>query len=99
MQRGTQDVEVDLLGSLRIRTAYGACVVNSARLRSVLAVLTLQVGAVVGVDELIDELWGRNPPNKARNALQASAAAPALWCARRPDGNWTRKVDKKFVEV
>ena len=74
MQRGTQDVEVDLLGSLRIRTAYGACVVNSARLRSVLAVLTLQVGAVVGVDELIDELWGRNPPNKARNALQASIA-------------------------
>ncbi len=38
--------------------------------RALVAVLTLMGGRVVGIDQLIDELWGEEPPGRARDSLQ-----------------------------
>jgi len=38
--------------------------------RDLLALLALRLGAVVSVDELLDELWGEAPPRTAKTSLQ-----------------------------
>ena len=45
-------------------------VVAGAKLRTLLAVLALHVGRVVPTDQLVDVLWGENPPSAVRNGLQ-----------------------------
>jgi len=67
--------EIGLLGSTRLSLVPRAAVfVPSARQRTVLALLALRNARTVSTDELIDELWGDEPPAKARNALQATIA-------------------------
>jgi DNA-binding SARP family transcriptional activator len=48
--------------------------VAGTKLRSLLAVLALQVGRVVPADQLVDALWGEDPPPGVRNGLQALAS-------------------------
>ncbi|WP_019885779.1 BTAD domain-containing putative transcriptional regulator [Streptomyces purpureus] len=45
--------------------------VGGPRLRALLAVLALRAGRGVGVDVLVDEVWGGEPPEDAVGALQA----------------------------
>ncbi|MBS2535448.1 winged helix-turn-helix domain-containing protein [Catenulispora sp. NF23] len=58
------------------------------RVRAVLALLASEPGRVVGVDRLVDGLWGRDLPGNAANALQTlvkrlrTAVGPALVVAR-----------------
>ncbi|MFI6599163.1 BTAD domain-containing putative transcriptional regulator [Nonomuraea sp. NPDC050536] len=42
----------------------------TAQQRSVLAALLLDIGKVVSVEQLIQVIWGENPPGSARNAVQ-----------------------------
>ncbi|MEO3742442.1 BTAD domain-containing putative transcriptional regulator [Plantactinospora sp. B5E13] len=57
-----------ILGPLRVGGSETA--VTAGRDRTVLAVLLLHAGRVVPVDELIDAVWGVDPPATARGQLQ-----------------------------
>ena len=49
-------------------------VVAGAKLRALLAVLALHVGRVVPTEQLVDALWGEDPPAAVRNGLQGLAS-------------------------
>jgi DNA-binding SARP family transcriptional activator len=59
-----------ILGPLEASDGKGPIALGGARQRTVLAVLLLHENEVVSTDRLIDELWGENPPQTARTALQ-----------------------------
>src|SRR5258708_26826581 len=68
-------MRVGLLGGLEVHDDDERdVVVAGAKLRSLLAVLTLQVGRVVPADQIVDALWGENPPAAVRNGRQGLAA-------------------------
>ncbi|HEX4490120.1 MAG TPA: alpha/beta fold hydrolase [Acidimicrobiia bacterium] len=63
-------MRVTLLGPLRVEDESGEVVLGAAKERSLIAVLALSAGSVVGADRLIDALWGDAPPATARKTLQ-----------------------------
>ncbi|NUO56610.1 MAG: tetratricopeptide repeat protein [Hamadaea sp.] len=63
-------VEVRILGPVRITAADAATPIRSVRARGVLAALALRADSVVSVDELIDVVWGPAAPRTAANQLQ-----------------------------
>ncbi|MCP3800094.1 tetratricopeptide repeat protein [Allokutzneria sp. A3M-2-11 16] len=63
-------VEFRLLGSLEVLVDGRLVPVRAGKQRVVLAALLLHAGRAVGVVELLDALWGDEPPPTARNALQ-----------------------------
>jgi len=63
-------VEVRVLGPVRITAADAASPIRSVRARGVLAVLASRADSVVSVDELIDVVWGPAAPRTAANQLQ-----------------------------
>jgi predicted ATPase/DNA-binding SARP family transcriptional activator len=64
-------MRIGLLGELEVLDDDGREVlVAGAKLRSLLAVLALHVGRVVPADQLVDALWGEDPPAAVRNGLQ-----------------------------
>ncbi len=68
-------MRVGLLGGLEVTDDDGGVVVVAGpKLRSFLAVLALQPGQVVPADQLIDGLWGADPPVAVRNGLQGLAS-------------------------
>src|SRR3954466_14655210 len=68
-------MRIGLLGGLEVRDADGKeVVVAGAKLRAFLAVLALHVGRVVPADQLVDALWGDDPPSGVRNGLQGLAS-------------------------
>ncbi|MEY2449182.1 MAG: hypothetical protein QOH79_2658 [Acidimicrobiaceae bacterium] len=68
-------MRVGLLGELEVLDAdQREVAVAGAKLRTLLAVLSLHVGHVVPADQLIDALWGEDPPTSARNGLQGLAS-------------------------
>lgn len=68
-------MRVGLLGGLEVFDGQGNTVeVAGAKLRGLLAVLALNVGRVVSTEQLIDALWGEEPPPGVRNSLQGLAS-------------------------
>jgi len=68
-------VEFRLLGSVEvIEQDNGAISLGGPRQRAVLAHLLLRANNLVPTEVLIDEVWGDEPPEAARNALQAYAS-------------------------
>jgi predicted ATPase/DNA-binding SARP family transcriptional activator len=64
-------MRVGLLGGLEVLDDDGQdVVVAGAKLRALLAVLSLHVGRVVPAEQIVDALWGENPPAAVRNGLQ-----------------------------
>ena len=63
-------MRVSLLGPLRVEIESGEVVLAAAKERSLLAALALNAGHVVGVDTLVDAIWGDAPPATARKTLQ-----------------------------
>jgi predicted ATPase/DNA-binding SARP family transcriptional activator len=64
-------MHVGLLGELEVVDDEGHhVVVAGAKLRSLLAVLAIHVGHVVPAEQLVDALWGEDPPAAVRNGLQ-----------------------------
>ena len=60
-----------LLGELEVVDDDGHdVVVTGAKQRALLAVLGLHTGRVVPTDQLVDALWGEEPPPAVRNGLQ-----------------------------
>ena len=64
-------MHIALLGELEVLDSENTTVMlTGAKLRSLLVVLALHVGRVVPSDQLIDALWGQDPPLEVRNGLQ-----------------------------
>src|SRR6478735_18068 len=72
---------VRLLGAVHVLDAEGRSVsVAAGRVSSMLAMLVLRAGSVVSTDDLLDGIWGDDPPASARNALQVHASGlRKLW--------------------
>src|SRR6266511_2902335 len=66
------DVRIGILGPLEVRVGFGEPVeVVGPRLRSLLVRLALDPDRVVVVSQLVDAVWGEEPPAQAANALQS----------------------------
>ncbi|MGA5303368.1 BTAD domain-containing putative transcriptional regulator [Nucisporomicrobium flavum] len=59
-----------ILGPLSVTDAGREVAVTAGRDRTVLAVLLLNTGRIVGVEQLIDAVWDQAPPATARGQLQ-----------------------------
>jgi predicted ATPase/DNA-binding SARP family transcriptional activator len=60
-----------MLGPFEVRTDDGTAEVPGVRLRAVLAALALEPGRIVTREQLVDWIWGQQPPADEANALQA----------------------------
>ena len=68
-------MRVGVLGELELRHDDGReIVVAGAKLRALLALLAFNAGRVVPTDQLVDALWGDDPPAGVRNSLQGLAS-------------------------
>ena len=65
---------IRLLGPLEVELGGRAVQVNGSKRQGLLALLALCRGRVVGVDEVIDALWGQELPAGPRNAVQHHVA-------------------------
>lgn len=63
-------VRFSVLGPLRVDGAAGPVEVKGSKERTLLAHLVAAGGAVVGVEDLVDGLWGEQPPRTAAKSLQ-----------------------------
>jgi DNA-binding SARP family transcriptional activator len=59
-----------ILGPLEVSDETGPLLLGGQKQRAVLALLLLEPGRVIGVDRLIDALWGEQPPRTATTSLQ-----------------------------
>src|SRR6478752_10882907 len=68
-------MRIGLLGELELLDDdENDVTIAGAKLRSLLAVLALHVGRVVPAEQLVDALWGDDPPAAVRNGLQGLAS-------------------------
>jgi DNA-binding SARP family transcriptional activator/tetratricopeptide (TPR) repeat protein len=65
-----EGLELGVLGPLEVRRDGVPVQVPAARQRSLLAALALRANRLVTVEQLIEVLWGGDPPPTARNTLQ-----------------------------
>jgi DNA-binding SARP family transcriptional activator len=77
-----------ILGPLEVRSDAGPIALGGRRPRGLLAALLLRAGRVVPTEQLVDELYGADPPPNATAALQN--AVVALRKALGPDVLLTR---------
>lgn len=63
-------MEFRILGPLEVRDAGRALPLGGQKQRALLAILLLRANDLVSADRLIDELWGEEPPETARNVIQ-----------------------------
>ncbi len=59
-----------LLGSLEVSADGALAELGPPKQRALLAILLLHAGEIVGIDRLIDLLWGENPPRTATHSIQ-----------------------------
>jgi hypothetical protein len=69
------EIEFRLLGPLEVWRQGQRLAVGGAKPRALLVMLLLHANQAVGVDRLVDALWGEHPPTGAANALQAHVAS------------------------
>jgi DNA-binding SARP family transcriptional activator/DNA-binding XRE family transcriptional regulator len=63
-------LRVEVLGPLSVRTGAAAVDLGPAPQRDLLALLALQPGRVVSRDEIVDVLWGDEPPKTCLSMVQ-----------------------------
>ena len=64
-----------ILGPLEVRSEEGPIALGGPRQRALLAALLLRAGRVVPTEQLVDELYGADPPQTATASLQNSVVA------------------------
>lgn len=67
--RQEETIRYDILRALRIIGPNGEFSVNAPRVESVLRTLLIRCNEIVSVNQLIDEIWGENPPRRANASL------------------------------
>src|SRR4051812_42587092 len=70
MADSSNGFRIELLGPVEARVDGRAVALGGQRPRALLAVLALMARHVVTIDQLIDEVWGDEPPARARDSLQ-----------------------------
>jgi predicted ATPase/DNA-binding SARP family transcriptional activator len=70
----THPLEIRLLGPFEVLAGGRPANVSGGKRQGLLALLALRRGRVVGVDSLIDALWGNDLPAAPRNAVQHHVA-------------------------
>jgi predicted ATPase/DNA-binding SARP family transcriptional activator len=70
MADSSRGFRIELLGPVEAWVDGRPVALGGQRPRALFAVLALMDGRVVTVDRLIDELWGEEPPARARDSLQ-----------------------------
>jgi DNA-binding SARP family transcriptional activator/class 3 adenylate cyclase len=63
-------VDVRILGPLEVRVRAERLAQTGEKGGALLALLLLNANRVVGIDQLIDELWGEEPPGSGAKAVQ-----------------------------
>jgi predicted ATPase/DNA-binding SARP family transcriptional activator len=83
----TSEPAVRLLGPIELGGPGGVVAIGGPKTRAVLALLALHAPAVVHTDQLVDAVWGEDPPSTVRNGLQVhiSTLRKALRAARASD--------------
>jgi DNA-binding SARP family transcriptional activator len=100
-------VEFGVLGPLEVTHQGASVIVETPRTRTVLAILLARANDLVGVEQLVDELWPQHPPAQARalvrgyisrirRALRNSPAADRL-LTRKP--GYLMRVDDGELDV
>lgn len=85
LSTGVGVLNVRVLGALEVRANGEAVPLGSRKQQTVLAMLVLHPSRVVGMDELIDELWPEAPPASAvANARMYAANLRRLFDSARP---------------
>jgi predicted ATPase/DNA-binding SARP family transcriptional activator len=68
-------VRVGLLGGLEVRDADDRDIsIPTGKQQALLALLALHAGRVIATEQIVDALWGEDPPPQVRNGLQALAS-------------------------
>lgn len=67
----TAGLRVMVLGPLALHRGGSPIGLTSVLQRSLLGLLAIQPGVVVGTDEIVDVLWGEQPPRTCRQLVQA----------------------------
>jgi DNA-binding SARP family transcriptional activator/tetratricopeptide (TPR) repeat protein len=67
-------MEFRLLGPLEARERGRLVDLGTPRVRTLLAALLLQANRVVTIDELVDRMWGDDPPGNPRRTVQTNVA-------------------------
>ncbi|MEU4444057.1 BTAD domain-containing putative transcriptional regulator [Actinosynnema sp. NPDC050801] len=62
-------MEFRVLGPVQARVEGGPVEVGGPKPRTLLALLAVNVGRVVAVEQLVDALWGERPPGGSRSAI------------------------------
>lgn len=62
-------MQFQLLGPVTAHNDDGPVPLGPARQRTVLAVLLTELGTAVAFDQLVDRVWGHEPPQRARETL------------------------------
>src|SRR5947208_6349997 len=70
MADSSNGFRIELLGPVEAWVDGRAVALGGQRPRALFAVLALMGGRVVTTERLIDELWGEEPPARARDSLQ-----------------------------
>jgi DNA-binding SARP family transcriptional activator/tetratricopeptide (TPR) repeat protein len=97
--------EFAVLGAVEAHIDGVPVVLGHARQRSVLAVLLVEAGRAVTVDQLIDRVWGDDPPQRAAGALYSylsrlrqAVAGAGIGIERRP-GGYALTADPQTVDL
>ncbi|OXM60221.1 AfsR/SARP family transcriptional regulator [Amycolatopsis vastitatis] len=65
---------LQLLGPVQLFLGDDPVPIGGPGVRGLLALLALKTGKVVGLDEIIDALWGHNPPATARTIVHGNVS-------------------------
>ena len=63
------DLRFCLLGAVRVRCGVVDLELGGRQPRTILALLLARAGAAVGLSEMVDTLWGEDPPISAVNVV------------------------------
>ena len=74
-------LQIALLGPVEARVDGRPVALGGQRPRALFALLALMGGRVVTTDQLIDEMWGDEPPARARDSLQMHVSRLRKWLA------------------
>src|SRR3954470_10974714 len=68
------ETRLQLLGPVQLFDGDVAVPIGGPGVRGLLALLALKPGKVVGLDEIIDALWGHDPPATARTIVHGNVS-------------------------